>query len=1308
MLASLSGGASYHLPVSFLVEGPLSTQRLEKAITAALSAHPALCIKFARAKGGRIATHAVPPTAFPLQQRRLAANDASALKTLISSAMYGATSFFDDPVCKFLLVDLGDDRHHFTFSLNHAVADGVSIGLFIETLSRCYNAPDAEPARPVTFAACVDQYQLRSGQWSEEESAFWRDALANVDDSARAPSDFSDHSYHRDAVITKLSERDFDAIAAGAQRVGVSVFQFFFAVYFVMLSRWTGSPEIAATFQSAGRRGKPETTKTVGSFSNALVVSADVRSIGFAEFARALRGKIFAAIDHERFPYHEVIRATGVHPKFGVNWYPAYEGVSFDGVTARQDDRVAWQSDYDLNLHGLTDAGGLRLKLHYDPTRFEATRIALFLEQMISLAKAFADAPDSTLDEPTLKTSHDDLLPSLESALSPIDATSTIAQEFLNQCGKTPDAIALLCEDEQLSFQALERRVRGAASSLTAQGVGEGDVIVLLADRNARLVVATLAASSVGAAFCVFDASYPESRLLAYHDVLAPDFLLDLTPDRRHERLASRFVESRRLTMNDNATPLNAPVDASPDRTAYFLFTSGTTGTPKCVRHADAPLLHFIKHHTALHGLGANDRYSVLGGLGHDPIMRDIFTPLLSGATCCIPSEASLRDPRALWRWLDETQVSVIHATPQMSKVIALGSRDGAKLQSIRRIFWGGDRLSKSIAKAFFEVAPHAEGTNFYGATETPQAVSRFEIGRAPKYASTPIGEGFAGAQLVVTDKRRRRVGFGEIGEICVRSNALSRGYTDEALNAEKFIALSRVDIDGYATGDLGFYGPSGETRFLGRNDDQIKVRGFRVEIAEIVKRMEAIDGVRTGVIASASRDGETILHGYYVADASCAADEVTSALARELPDYMTPSTMTRIDAAPLTPNGKIDYAALPTPESPTQVEDAFEAPKTDIEKAIAEEYARSLGLKRVGAQAAFAKLGGDSLSFINVSMALEDIIGAPPEGWEQMRIRDLAALARGRSWISWVETPVFIRAIAICAVVAAHFQLIDFSGAIGALLMVAGHSFARFQLSAIGASGRFSSIYSLVLKVAAPTVLFTLLVQIVFGAYDWTSVLLIQNLIDPHRSQGFDYWFVMVLLQNIAIIAIALSVASIRKFALERPFIAGLWFLAIAYSARLLGPLVWDTDYLFNRVPHMTLWLLALGWCVAIADTVRRKTVVAAAAIGLAVIEGARWGNVNVLLFTSTFAILAVARIPTPAYLNKLTNAVALSSLFIYLTHFQAKSLIQKFGVENGWLQFGFAIFIGILAYYAWEHGPRILRATPLGRRVVTRFTDR
>ncbi|MDZ3992076.1 amino acid adenylation domain-containing protein [Pseudomonas sp. Teo4] len=894
-------------------------------------------------------------------------------------------------------------------------------------------------------------------------------------------------------------------------------------------------------------------------------------------------------------------------------------------------------------------------------------------------------------------------------------AERPIFQDFLHQASHTPDATAIIAHDTTCSYRELEAISQAVAAFLLAKGAKRSDRVVIVSSRCASLVYAMLGALRAGLTFTIADAAYPPARVSQIIHTLQPALVLlcgearlELDPSGPQPGLIEvPEMPGEALGRFAGEYPPLPQVD--PNQPAYITFTSGSTGVPKGVVTHHAPLVHFIDWHVRHHGFSRDDCFSMLSGLGHDPVYRDVFTPLSIGAKIICPAQATLTNPAALAAWIAQQGVSVMHLTPPLGKLVETGARmNGQVFERLRYLFWGGDALSPALFQQIRAVAPFAASVNFYGTTETPQAMAFHPVDPHTESGKIPLGKGIDGAQLLLVNEARQLVGEGEVGEIYIRSPYLSLGYWgDTALTGDKFVVnpfTGAANDICYRTGDLGTYLEDGSVSFLGRADSQVKIRGHRIELAEIENAIARHPRVKQCVVL-ANHDSSMIrLVAYCVPAQPVTAPELRDALADELPDYMVPALFVFLDAIPLTPNGKIDKRALPPAfDKPSTADNAaHELSPTALR--LSEAWARILQVPSVDANLTFVELGGDSLSFVQASMVLEELLGQLPDRWESTPVKALAEMA-GQVKPSKVatramEVPVLLRVLCIILIVVGHFQVVDNWRVVGetsVLFLISGLSLARFQLRAIDERGDARSLVKSVATIAVPTIGYNVLTQVVFDTFHWQSLFLINNWYTAAEVGIFNSWYIEVLLQMIVIIGLVLSIDRVRKWVMANPFRnLVLASCALMVLDVLLKLFVFDATALFNRVPQHFLPIMVLGMAVHFADTTSRKWVVSAVAalligeMDLAAIldhgweEVAQLGLIDIAL-PAILALIWLRPVAVPAIVAKVGAAIAASTLYIYLTHFQFQSVARRL-FDQPVFAVVLAIAGGVLVGYCWN----------------------
>jgi amino acid adenylation domain-containing protein len=637
----------------------------------------------------------------------------------------------------------------------------------------------------------------------------------------------------------------------------------------------------------------------------------------------------------------------------------------------------------------------------------------------------------------TLKA--ESLLPNPAEALA-CSWEGAVHSHFAQQAQRVPEKLAVVDAQGRWSYGELDARSNQLANYLRFHGIHNQDLVAIYAHRSASLVWAMLGVLKAGAAFVILDPAYPADRLTNYLRLAQPKAWLQLKAAGEVPAELAGFVESLscccrlQLDQHSLATASEAlmgyssqdpQVSVEPDDLLYVAFTSGSTGIPKGILGTHRPLSHFLKWHCQAFGFTESDRFSMLSGLAHDPLLRDIFTPLSLGATLCIPQQQDIETPGHLATWMQQQQVSISHLTPAMGQLLAnttQATTTKGELMCLRYVFFGGDMLTQHDVSRIRQLAPTVTCVNFYGATETPQAMGYFIVANPQNEVHDcqptclneriPLGRGIEDVQLLVLTPTKQLAGIDEVGEIYVRTPYLAKGYIgSDELTYERFIinpfTLSAEDRL-YKTGDLGRYLPDGNIECLGRIDDQVKIRGFRIELGEIEAFLAQAPTVREAlVIAREDHPGNKRLVAYVVPNQEQVptTSELRRALKEKLPDYMVPSAFVMLNALPLTPNGKVDRRALPSPDQVRQEpEETFVPPQDELELQVTKIWETVLGVHPIGIRDNFFELGGHSLLAVRLFSEIEKITGKNlplATLFQATTVEELAGLLRQQGWFA-------------------------------------------------------------------------------------------------------------------------------------------------------------------------------------------------------------------------------------------------------------------------------------------------------------------
>ncbi|MGE5828015.1 MAG: AMP-binding protein, partial [Micromonosporaceae bacterium] len=642
---------------------------------------------------------------------------------------------------------------------------------------------------------------------------------------------------------------------------------------------------------------------------------------------------------------------------------------------------------FDLTLYLAENVRrGWDLQVVYNPDLYDTQRIDALLAGYLTLTANLVQAPQAAVGAASLRSSGRPLPDPAEelprwSGPGPLERIAAIA-------ATRPHALAVTGEGGDIDYAGLVDRQRRTTAAIRSAGIAAGETVGILATRHIDLPGLMLGVLASGARWAMLDAALPPARLAALARAAGCVGLLACPGVRPPIELADLPV------VDVGAGPAElAP--ASADR-GYLSFTSGTSGVPKVVVATEQPLAHFLDWYPRAFGLRESDRFAMLAGVAHDPLLRDIFTPLVLGAQLHVPPAELTRDPVRLADWLGAHQVTVVHLTPQL--VRALTSGPGLELPALRLVGCGGDQLTYVDVEHLHRLAPHARVVNLYGTTETPQAQAHHEAGRSG-HGPVPVGRGIEGSQLLVLGPKGQPAGVGELGEVVIRGRHLAEGYRPGGPQDPERFSAGRFSVDAagvgrYQTGDLGRYEPDGNVTLTGRDDDQVKVRGFRLELGEVEAALLAHPKVRTAAVVAGAEHQETALHGYVVSsDAGLTVESLRSHLTGLLPGHAVPAYLTILPAMPLTPNGKVDRRALPR-ALPRPATGIAHQPATPTERLIAGVWREVLGLPRVDADDNFFEIGGHSLAVVAVQARLAALVQREVDIVDLFRHPNIRALA--------------------------------------------------------------------------------------------------------------------------------------------------------------------------------------------------------------------------------------------------------------------------------------------------------------------------
>ncbi|WP_294534560.1 non-ribosomal peptide synthetase [uncultured Rhodoblastus sp.] len=842
-----------------------------------------------------------------------------------------------------------------------------------------------------------------------EQSDYWRGALADAPAVLDLPTDRPRPAHQSLAgafVALELDEGLTAKLETLGRRHGACLFMILLAGWGALLARLSGQDAVVIGTRAAciGRR---EVEPAPSAFFNSLALRLDLsggQTIG--ALIERVKARVLEAEYHRDLPFEKMAEALGVPrslahtPVFQAmfDWRPFNEaGLGFDMPVRPRADGSPCIAKFDVTLSlaecGARVVGGLE----YATALFDRETMERHAGYLRRLLEAMTEGDDQVIDRLPLlgEAERHRQLVEWNATGEEYPSDKCMHELFEAQAARMPEAVALVFQDEQLTYGALNASANRLARHLQTLGVGPGDLVALCLERGLDMVMGLLAIHKAGGAYVPLDPSFPAERLALMLEDAAPKAALTHGPARAalREALAGLTIKPSILDIEAEAFLWAGAPDSDVDpasigltvrHLAYVIFTSGSTGRPKGVMVEHRGLVNCLCSMRRLTGFRSSDRMLALTTIGFDIAALELFMPLIGGAPAIVADRATASDPGLMEELIRRQKLTLMQATPSTWRMLVEAGWTGA---AGLKALCGGEPLPAALAA---DVAARAGSLmNVYGPTETTIWSVVSPVGGSPSaQVSVPIGRPMANTRIYLLDAHLQPVPTGSSGEIYIGGDGVARGYLNRPdLTGERFLPSPFVEGDRlYRTGDLARYRCDGNIEFLGRNDFQVKIRGFRIELGEIEARLAEHEGIReAAVLAREILPGEKRLVAYYTAAREdFEAGRLRDYLSARLPEYMVPSAYVHLDAMPLTPNGKLDRKALPEPDAEAYIARGYESPEGATEEMLARIWARALGIARVGRHDNFFELGGHSLLAIKVVTQIKKASG------EQVALRTL------------------------------------------------------------------------------------------------------------------------------------------------------------------------------------------------------------------------------------------------------------------------------------------------------------------------------
>ena len=962
---------NYHIPIVLTLEGALDRQRLGSAFDQLIQTHEILRTSF-HMKGEDIVQRVHERTTFDLSIRDIKEEEAE-------SYLAGRQAPFDltaAPLLRAQLLKVSADRHLLVIEAHHLITDGSSMKTFIQDLTKAYDG-ETLAERAIHYKDyTVWQLSAEETEKQQEHEVYWLKQFEGELPVLDLPIDYPrpvERDFSGERVIFGCDQATTQSIHELLQKTDTTLYMFLLSAFQVLLATYSGQEDIIVGSPVAGRT-HPDIQDMPGMFINTIAMRGKPEQTkSFLQLLEEIKETSVDAFAHQSYPLEELIarlpldRDTTRSPLFSVSFNMQNMEVPALKLGDLEISPYAIQHrsvKFDLSLEAFEREGELKLSLDYATALFKEETIRRLGTHLLAIIREAIRQPNEQIGSFNILDQHEQM-----ERLKKKDEERPIHHEpfyvqFSRQAMETPDAIAVMDDQRKLTYRELDDMSNALSGELKFRGVEKEDAVALILDRSVYVIVSMLGVMKAGAAFVPIDPDFPAERIrYTLEDAGAQVIVTNEAHLESYKDQQSIQVVHVEKAVHQNHS-LDLP-NVSVDQLAYVIYTSGTTGKPKGVQLTHRNLSHYVNWLTKEVSLQECDRTALLSSYAYDLGYTSIFPVLKAGGTLYLPREDVYTDPVRLMRFIDEQELTYIKMTPSLFHMMA--DAKNHEFDALRLVVLGGEPIVPEDVETFMHHHPCVAVMNHYGPTETTigtvtKLITPHEMD-ALKERSV-IGQPIAHTRALVCNRQQRLVPYGAPGELYISGEGVSKGYLNQPeLTAERFLENPFFPKERmYRTGDLVRQHANGDIEFLGRIDDQVKIRGYRIEKQEIEHAARALSSIKEVYVTVIHLSRLPELALYYTAPEQVGTLTFREQLSETLPDYMIPTYFVKVDAIPLTQNGKVDAKSLPLPHEVHMSRAAHVPPETALERTLCDIWSEVLGVEHIGVHDHFFELGGHSL----------------------------------------------------------------------------------------------------------------------------------------------------------------------------------------------------------------------------------------------------------------------------------------------------------------------------------------------------------
>ncbi len=990
---------AYNIPFAYDVEGELNVPAMHRAINEIISRHETFRTFFMDSDDGLVQV-VRPELTIDVPLIDDLTTDEN-IKKYIEDETVRLFDLSKGPLIRASVIKRAQSSYTLFLNFHHIILDHISIVQFAEELTILYKAYLNDQSSPLVTPELqyadysVWQNKHQSHELLAPKLDFWLEQLQGKTeyldlplDSQRPPMQaMVGKEYHLWFPLSLMNN-----LKALSRQESVSMFITLMAGYAVLLGIYSKQTEVSVGTPFANRSHQPELEKIMGCFINTIPIFTDLTgNPSFNEVLKRVRKMVFSANANQDFPFEMIVE--GLQPKRDTSYNPLFQvgftfqeppmEINLEACEVKSQKLHNQSAKFDMLAWLWEGDDGIRGILEYNSEIFEYATLERFSEHFQTLLENAVSNPDAPISELNILSDaeYEKVTKDWNQTQTVFDPPKNIHQLFEVQCNSNADKVAVICDEEELTYKELNEKANQLAHYLISQGVKDNALIGVCLERSLDMIVATLGILKAGACYIPLDPEYPQDRIQYMLENSAATLVVTQSSVLKRLQLPEISTPVQVDLDKDaiSAQPVTNPdIEVSADDLAYIIYTSGSTGKPKGVMVHHGAAGNFILSMAQTPGLSSEDTLLAVTTLSFDIAVLELYLPLSQGATVVIATTDEAIDGDDLIDLMDEHEVSIMQATPATWRLLLACQWKG---DSSLKVLCGGEAMPRDL---LVDLLPRVkEVWNMYGPTETTVWSSCYKITDAN--APILIGKPISNTQFYVLDEHLRPVPVGVPGELYIGGDGVTKGYLNrDDLTEERYILnpFSSGDERLYRTGDAVKFHQSGDLEYSQRIDNQVKVRGFRIELGEIETVLAQQSEIEQAVVVvHEARAGDPRLVAYIVVaeGVTMTATSLRDLIKNDLPDYMLPQHFVELEELPLTPNGKVDRKALPNAFADSSADNEEKVlPDTYAGKQLAKIWAEVLDtdIENISVHDNFFDIGGHSLLSMQVIMKIKDITG--------------------------------------------------------------------------------------------------------------------------------------------------------------------------------------------------------------------------------------------------------------------------------------------------------------------------------------------